>query len=79
MRLSARTPELGEGEETLDIGGESEGLEIALDARYLRNVLAHIDAHEVIMGFKDSVSIAIIKPVEDDSHLCLIMPMRLNT
>ena len=79
MRLSARTPELGEGEETLDVGGESEGLEIALDARYLRNVLSHIDAHEVIMGFKDSVSIAIIKPVEDDSHLCLIMPMRLNT
>ena len=79
MRVSARTPELGEGQETLDIGSEEVELEIAFDAHYLRDALSHIDAHEVVMEFKDSLSAAIIKPVEDGSHLCLIMPMRLDT
>jgi len=78
MRVSARTPELGEGQETLDIGSEEVELEIAFDAYYLRDALSHIDAHEVVMEFKDSLSATIIKPVEDDSHLCLIMPMRLD-
>ncbi len=78
IRVSAKTPELGEAYETVNTESGSGSLEVAFDARYLMDALRHIHTEFVAIEFKDSQSATVLKPVSDDNHLCLIMPMRLE-
>jgi DNA polymerase III subunit beta len=78
IRVSARAPELGEAYETVPIIEANGTIEIALNARFLVDVLRHIDTDDVRIEFKDSQSAAVLKPVGEDNHLSLIMPMRLE-
>jgi len=41
--------------------------------------LRHIQTEEVVMEFKDALSAVVLKPVGEDNHLGLIMPMRLES
>jgi DNA polymerase-3 subunit beta len=76
VRISARTPELGEAYETVEIVGGSGDIQIAFDARFLTEAVRHIETNEILLELKDSLSAAVLKPVGKDDHLCLIMPMR---
>ena len=77
--ISAKTPELGEAYETVEFKSSNGEIQIAFDARYLMDVLSRIQTEEVAMEFKDPLSAVVLKPVGDDNHLGLIMPMRLET
>lgn len=55
-------------------GGE---LQIAFNSKYLIDVLKVIDAEEVYLEFSSSVSPCILKTVNDDSYIYLILPVRL--
>ena len=79
VNISAKTPELGEAEETIDFKSSNGEIEIAFDARFLIDVLRHIQTEEVVMEFKDPLSAVVLKPVGEDNHLGLIMPMRLES
>ena len=79
IRVSAKTPELGEAYETVDVKSGDGSLEVAFDARYLMDALRHIQTEDVAIEFKDSLSATVLKPVGEDNHLCLIMPMRLES
>ena len=79
VRISAKTPELGEAYETVDVtGGEGE-IQIAFDARFLVEAVGHIQAEDFRLELKDSLSAAVLKPADGEGHLCLIMPMRLES
>ena len=77
--VSAKAPDLGEAYETVAINSGSGSLEVAFDARFLTDALSHIATEEVLIEFKDALSAAVLKPVGEDNHLCLIMPMRLES
>ena len=79
VRISAKAPELGEAHETVDVTGGDGEIQIAFDARFLEEAVGHIQAKDFRLELKDSLSAAVLKPVDDEGHLCLIMPMRLES
>lgn len=79
VNISAKTPELGEAFETIEFKSSNGKIAIAFDWRFLTDVLRHIQTEEVSMEFKDPLSAVVLKPVGEDNHLGLIMPMRLES
>ena len=78
-RISAKTPELGEAYETVDIKEGDGEIQIAFDARFLVEAVGHIQSEDFRLELKDSLSAAVLKPAGEEGHLCLIMPMRLES
>lgn len=78
IKVSAKTPELGEAHETLPIESGTGNVRIGLDARVLTEVLAHIETESLILEFTGEFIPLIVKPTGDDEHNCYIMPMRLE-
>ncbi len=79
IRISAQTPELGEAFETLAVESGTGSVRIGFDARVLTEILAHIETESLVLEFSGEVSQVAVKPVGDDNHVCIIMPMRLET
>lgn len=76
--FSSQTPDLGEAREGMEVTGGQGELQVAFDARFMREAIASIDSDNFRLQFKDGQTALLIKPASDDNHLCLIMPMRLE-
>ena len=78
VRVSARTPELGEAHETVPVESGNGSVRIGFDARLLVEALAHIESASLAIEFTGELNPVLIKPVSDDAYISLIMPMRLE-
>ena len=78
VRVSAKTPELGEAYETLPVESGTGTVRIGFDARLLEEALAHIDTESLSIEFSGELNPVLIKPVGTDDYISLIMPMRLE-
>jgi DNA polymerase-3 subunit beta len=78
IRVSAKTPELGEVHETLPVVSGIGSIQIGFDARLLIDALAHIEAESVSIEFTRELNPVIIKPMGDDRHISLVMPLLLE-
>ncbi|MCY4402532.1 MAG: DNA polymerase III subunit beta [Candidatus Poribacteria bacterium] len=78
IKVSAKTPELGEAHETLPVESSTGNVRIGLDARVLTDVLTHIETDSLIFEFTGEFIPLIVKPTGDNEHTCFIMPMRLE-
>ena len=56
---------------------EGNNLEIGFNSKYIMDVLKVLSDEEVYMEFNSSVSPCLIKPVEGDSFVYLILPVRM--
>ena len=79
IQVSAKSPEHGEAHETLAVESGSSSVRIGFDARLLTEVLAHIETESLVLEFSGELNPLVVKPVGDDVHICIIMPMRLET
>ena len=82
VHLTVLTPDLGEGEDELELTYEGEGIEIGFNAAYLLEVLKYMSTDEVKITLKAPERAATIEPVpaegeEAEDYLCLVMPLRL--
>ena len=82
VHLSVLTPDLGEGEDKLQVRYEGQGIEVGFNAAYLLEALKHMATDEVILNFKAPERAVTIEPVpaegeEAEDYLCLVMPLRL--
>ena len=82
VHMNVLTPDLGEGQDELELHYEGADLEIGFNANYLLEVLRYMPTDEVRMTFKAPERATTIEPVtpegEDDiDYLCLVMPLRL--
>lgn len=82
VHLSVLTPDLGEGEDELELTYEGEALEIGFNAAYLLEVLRYMSTDEVKITLKAPERAATIEPVMPEGedavdYLCLVMPLRL--
>jgi DNA polymerase-3 subunit beta len=77
--LNVLTPDLGEGQDELEIGYEGEEIEIGFNANYLLEVLRYMPTDEVDIAFKAPERAVTIEPSGSESldYLCLVMPLRL--
>lgn len=69
---------LGRGMDSCDIELNGAEFEIGFNSRFILEALKSIDEDEIILNFNGSFAPLIIKPVENDDFLYMIMPMRLN-
>ncbi len=82
VQLNVLTPDLGEGEDELELSYEGERLEIGFNATYLLEVLRYMETDDVKLTFKAPERAVTIEPApsgpeEEADYLCLVMPLRL--
>jgi DNA polymerase-3 subunit beta len=76
--MSARTPELGECTEDVEAVYDGEDMSINLNPKYLMEFAAVVPDNSVELKLKDALSPIIMKPMNGEDCLAIIMPMRLN-
>ena len=77
MIISSNSPEIGKIEEQINIEIEGEETQIAFNSKYLIDVLKVIDVDEILLELTGSLSPGIIKPLEGEDYVYLILPIRI--
>ncbi len=78
VELSAQSEETGTSEVQLDANIDGEGLVIAFNVRYLREVLDVIKTPNIALETNANNTPATIKPIGEDGYTHVIMPMHLG-
>jgi DNA polymerase-3 subunit beta len=71
----------GEAKESVDAEYTSDDLEIGFNSTYLVDILAHLEAEQVVFKFSSPTRAGIVSPggdKTDEDVLMLVMPVRLN-
>ena len=77
VRIFSSDPSLGDAKEELEIDYQGQGMRISFNVRYIMDVLCSMDKGEVHMELKDKSSAGLLRPHGDESHTCVIMPVRV--
>lgn len=77
LKLMAYHPELGEAEETVEVGYTGEELTIGFNSRYLLDALSPLEADQIALELNDAMSPGVLKSFEEEGTLSVIMPMRI--
>ncbi len=76
MTISARAEEIGEHRGELDVKVEGEAAKIAFNSRYLQDVLQALDDAETLaLETTSPSSPGVIRPVDGDEYVHVVMPM----
>lgn len=79
MQVSAETPEPDETHETLAVESSTGNIRIGMNAQLLIETLTHIETESVSLEFSGVLNPVAVKPIGKDGHICLIMPMNLES
>jgi len=79
MTVSANTPQVGENIIEVDAKVEGEGGSLALNSRFLLDLLSSFPAKELVLQMTGSLNPAVFLVPEDDSFLHIIMPVRVQS
>lgn len=74
--INLNSPDVGRIHEEINIFNNGESNQIAFNSKYIIDVLKVIDAEEIYIEMKGSLSPGIITPVDNDNYLYLILPVR---
>jgi DNA polymerase-3 subunit beta len=75
MMISARAEEIGDNQGELDAQVDGEAAKIAFNGRYLQDVLQVLDAGRVALETTGTSQPGVIRKVDDDSYVHVVMPM----
>ena len=79
IRISAKTSETDEIHETLAVESGTGNVRIGMNAQMLIKALAHIEMEFVSLEFLSASKPIVVKPIGEEGHICLIMPMLLKS
>ncbi len=68
---------VGRGEDTLEVSVVGDPLDIAFNPKYIINILKNIPDEKIYLEFNSPISPCVIRPVQGDAFLYLIVPMRV--
>ena len=68
---------VGRGEDTMEVSVVGDPIDIAFNPKYIMNILKNISDEKVYMEFNSPISPCVIRPVQGDAFLYLIVPMRV--
>ncbi|MDC1096174.1 DNA polymerase III subunit beta [Pelagibacteraceae bacterium] len=77
VKLSVNSTSSGEGNEIIKAYFSSEELIISFNSKYLIDIASQIEAKNLMMNFKDSVSPVLIEDDSDKNSYYVIMPMKI--
>lgn len=76
VQISANTPDIGKAQEEVSIGFEGEELDIAVNVRYLTDVLQKLNVAEIKIEMTGPLKPLIIKGIGDEGYKYLLMPVQ---
>lgn len=77
VEISSNHPEIGKVQEQIEVQSlEGEKLKISFSAKYMMDALKAIDNQEVLIQFTGAMRPFILRSVQDDSIIQLILPVR---
>lgn len=79
IRMSPRNSDPDERHETLAVASSTGNIRIGFDTRLLIEILTRIGTKSVVMEFSGALEPATITPLGEEGHICLIMPMTLES
>lgn len=77
MEISSNNPELGDAKEEIETNYEGQDLKIGFNAKYIQDILNSMGQSEVDFEINDQLSPGLLRPHNDSTHTCVIMPMRI--
>ena len=77
LKLAAYSADYGEAEEEMEVQYVGEEITIGFNSRYVLDALGAQAGEQVVLEVKDALSPGVLKSLEDDGSLCVIMPMRI--
>ncbi len=77
LEITSNNPELGDAKEEIECRYKGSELKIGFNARYILDVLNSFDDDEVDIELNDQLSPGLIRPHNDASYTCVVMPMRI--
>jgi DNA polymerase-3 subunit beta len=75
MTIAARAEEIGDNQGELDAQVDGEPAKIAFNGRYLQDVLQVLDGGRVALETTGPSQPGVIRPVDNDSYVHVVMPM----
>ncbi|MBF6599173.1 MAG: DNA polymerase III subunit beta [Dehalococcoidia bacterium] len=75
MTIAARAEEIGDNSGELDAQVEGEPAKIAFNGRYLQDVLAVLDGGRVALETTGPSQPGVIRPLDNDTYVHVVMPM----
>lgn len=80
IRISAKIAETDEEiHETLAVESGTGNVRIGMNAEILIETLSHIETESVSLAFSSALKPITVKPIGQGGHICLIMPMSIDT
>jgi len=76
LQITANTPDLGRAQEEVSMTFEGQVLDVAVNVRYLLDVLQRLGQQDVSFEMTGSLKPIIIKGVGDDNYRYLLMPVQ---
>jgi DNA polymerase-3 subunit beta len=77
LTVSCVNPEAGEVTDDVPVEYSGPDIEIGFNAKYIIDALSSITDNNIMVKFTDPLSPTLITGMNDDSHQCVIMPMRI--
>ena len=77
--VSANAAQVGKNSIELQAKIDGEGGEIAFNSRFLLDFLTNYQGNEFLFEMTGSLNSGVFKPVQDDSYLHIIMPVRVTS
>ena len=68
---------VGRGEDTMEVSIVGDPIDIAFNPKYIMNIFRNITDEKVYMEFNSPISPCVIRPVQGDAFIYLIVPMRV--
>jgi len=76
--ITGTSAEFGDNVSELDASIEGDEIEVAFNARYMIDALSVVGTAKVLLETSTPSSPGVIRPVDGDSFLCVIMPMHIT-
>jgi DNA polymerase III subunit beta len=72
----AAAADVGEAQAEVEAAIEGDGVQIAFNARYLQEALQNLDHEQLALEFSGSLSPGVLKPIDDEDYVHVVMPVR---
>lgn len=77
LEITSNNPELGDAKEEIEIDYKGGEIKIGFNARYVLDVLGSFEDDGVDLSLNDQLSPGMLRPMNDKSYTCVVMPMRI--
>ncbi len=78
IMITSNNPEIGKACEIIPGNISGKELEIAFNAKYITDILKNLDSDIISISLNTSLSPGCIKPIDDETYIYVITPVRIN-